>query len=188
MNNSDPPYPARHPDRDPHRHLGGGISAGPMAPGRLETLLAWEWAALQPMGTGPDNRGPAKVGGILTQPRPAPRSKTPSASSARAAQPPATESATPGTGSITWTSRSSPSSSTSPDTVPRTGPGPSSMTAWSLPPLPVPQRTTLPTHRGRRHDPQLPALLRLGRGHRRGIPDRACRHRVVSLHPGSRHP
>jgi hypothetical protein len=35
-----PPYPARYPDRHPHRRLGGGISASPVAPRRLETLLA----------------------------------------------------------------------------------------------------------------------------------------------------
>jgi hypothetical protein len=35
-----PPNPARHPDRHPHRYLGGGIPAGSMAPGRLEKLLA----------------------------------------------------------------------------------------------------------------------------------------------------
>jgi len=44
------------------------------------------------------------------------------------------------------------------------------------------------SHRRRRHDIQLPALLRLGRGHRRGAPDRARRHRVVPLRPRSRHP
>ena len=52
----------------------------------------------------------------------------------------------------------------------------------------LPSAPLFPLIPDRRHDPQLPALLRLGRGSRRGVPDRARRHRVVPLHPGSRHP